>query len=241
MLSRGASGRPAATPELRLSFVKTPLDSPQLSVGEVEEVARPARWVEHDVAHEVSLCALGLAVGREVLDALAPRPHDRWKDDLLQLGVVGVVGSELPLLVVSQRPLQERPEDLGLNLAPVERGSFSQQLELVHLEMKTRRMLEQPTVRVWDARVLPLLRPLGRRIVEELEQAPQLIGAGTAWVRDEILDKQREPVAWNLPEVLSEHRPHALQDEVAPLVRTAATSLCQASDSAQSPYAPRRS
>jgi hypothetical protein len=75
--------------------------------------------------------------------------------------------------------------------------------------------------------VLPLLRPLWRRIVEELEQAPQLVSAGTAWVRDEILDEQREPVTWNLPEVLSEHRPHTLQDEVAPLVGTAATPLPQ--------------
>ena len=35
-------------------------------------------------------------------------------------------------------------------------------------------------------------------------------------------------MARNLPEVLGEHRPHALQDEVAPLVRATATSLRQA-------------
>ena len=112
--------------KFRLSFMQAPLDPPQLSIGEVEEVARAARRVEHHVAHEVGLRALGLAVGREVLDALAPRPHDGRKDDLLQLGVVGVVSSELPLLIVSKRALQERPEDLWLDLTPVERGSFAQ-------------------------------------------------------------------------------------------------------------------
>ncbi|MGO9789989.1 MAG: hypothetical protein ACLP8S_11000 [Solirubrobacteraceae bacterium] len=43
---------------------------------------------------------------------------------------------------MSQRPLQERPEDLRLNVSPVESGSIVQKLELVHLEVQTRWMLE---------------------------------------------------------------------------------------------------
>jgi len=45
---------------------------------------------------------------------------------------------------------------------------------------------------------------------------------------EQLLDDPREAVAWQLPEILGEHRPDALQDEVAPFVGPAAAALGQA-------------
>src|SRR5580693_2916726 len=137
------------------------------------------------------------------------------------------MGSQLPLLVVPERSLQKGAEDLGLDLAPIESRCVAKEFELVHLKMEARRLLEQPAVRVGDAFVLSLARTLGRWVVEQLEQASQLIGARPLRVGDEVLDEPLEPMPGYLYKILREHRPDALEDEIAALVRTTASSLGQ--------------
>src|ERR1035438_3142009 len=145
--------------------MESALDPAQLAVGEVEEVPRPTRWIEYHVVHQVGLCTLRLAMAGQILDPLRPRRHDRREDDLLKLRVVGVMRAKLPLLVMSERSLKQRAEDLRLNLSPVERGSFTQQFKLISEQVQAGRILEQASVCLRTTCVLAVLGPFSRRVV----------------------------------------------------------------------------
>ncbi len=212
------AGRPA---QLGETVRQAALDPAQLAVGDVEEVAAPARGVQDDVAHQVRLGLRRLGGRLEVLDALPPRPHDRGLDDLLDLGLVGVVRADLPLAVVPERALEQVPEDLGLHLAPVLLAGGAENLELFPDEVQAGGAAEQRPVRVRRPRIHAVLGPLRGGIVEVLEEAAQVVRAGAVRVGDQPFEDPGEPVPRDLPEILGEHAPHRLQEEVAPLVGAA--------------------
>ena len=93
--------------------------------------------------------------------------------------------------------------------------------------MDVRRALEEAAVGIRDTGVEAVLGPRAARIVQGLEQAAEIVGARAPTVRQEIVDDPREAVGRDLPEVLGEHRPDALEEEVAQHVGRRGTALAE--------------
>jgi hypothetical protein len=102
---------------------------------------------------------------------------------------VGVVGPELPLGVVAEPLLEQRAEDLRVDLAPVEPARDPQESELLGVEMHVRGALEEAAVGVRDAGVEAVLRPRAARVVQGLEQPAEIVGARAPAVGQEIVDE----------------------------------------------------
>jgi hypothetical protein len=81
------------------------------------------------------------------------------------------------LLVVAEHVLQERAEDRRLDLAPAGHGDFPQELQLFGLQVEPTRLSEQRAVHVRNALVDPVLGALGTRIVQQLEEPSEIVGA----------------------------------------------------------------
>ncbi|MEX0674825.1 MAG: hypothetical protein WD067_08615 [Gaiellaceae bacterium] len=78
---------------------------------------------------------------------------------------------------------------------------------------------EQPAVSEWDAGVEPVGRPLARS-VEPFEEATEVVPARALRLCEQALHDPSEAVLGNHRQVLGEHRPDALEDEVAERFRT---------------------
>ena len=210
-----APAQAGALTQLVLALPQALLEPPQLPIGDVEEVARSTGRIEDHVIHEVVARGDRLSMGGEILDPLAPGAHDRRLDDLLDVGGVRVVRRELPLRVVTEPLLEKRPEDLRVDLTPIEPAGDPQQAELLGVEVDVGRALEEPAVGVGHARVETVLGPWATRVVENLEEAAEVVGARARAVGEQLVDDPGEAVAGDLTEILSEHRPDALEQEVA--------------------------
>lgn len=138
-----------------------------------------------------------------------------------------VVGAEVPLLLVPDRALEQGPEDLRLDVPPAEQARAVEELQLIEEEVQASRMGEERPVRVRRAGVDAVGRPGRRGVVQVLEQAAELVRARPLRMLHELLDDAREPVPGNLAEVLGEHAPHRLQEEVPPVVRAALAPVCE--------------
>ena len=169
-----------------------------------------------------------LGVRREVLDPLAPRPHDRRLDDLLDVGRVRVVSAELPLGVVAKPLLEQRTEDLRIDLAPVESARDAQQTELLAIEMHVRRPFEEAAVRERHAGVETVLRARPTRIVQDRVQTAEVVSTRPSALGEQSVHDPGKAVAGDLAEVLGEHRPNALEQEVPQHVRGSGLPLAEA-------------
>ena len=133
-------------PQLALPLVQPALEAAQLPVGGVQEVARAAGGVENHVVEEVLLKRLDLREGVRCFDALSPGVDDRRLDDLLDVDLMGVMRAQRVLRVPAERALQERAEDVRLDLAPVVVAREAQGEQLVGLEVELGRLVEQPAL-----------------------------------------------------------------------------------------------
>ena len=120
-----------------------------------------------------------------------------------------VVGAEPPLLVVAEPAFEQRAEDRRLDLPPLELRRVAQKLELVRRQVDVRRTLEEAAVRVRRPRVQAVLRPWSPGSLSHVEELPELVGARSVRVRDQLFDHAREAVLGNLAEVLGEQAPDA--------------------------------
>ncbi len=84
------------------------LEAAQLAVGDVEEVPGPAGGIEDDVVEQLALKRLELSERTGRFDALAPRLDDARADDLLDIYLVRVVGTELAASLRAEGVLEER-------------------------------------------------------------------------------------------------------------------------------------
>ncbi len=63
--------------------------------------------------------------------------------------------------------------------------------------------------------------------VEPFEQRAEIIGARSLRAGDEVVDELREQVLFELAEILGEHAPDGLQEEVAQLVGAGGAAVAQ--------------
>lgn len=108
---------------------------PEFPVGDVEEVAAPARRVQYDERCQCLEEFEGLLRGGGVIDAVLPRPDNARFDDLEDVSLVGVVRAEFPAALSSDHALKEGPEDRGVDLAPVVFGGVGEQVQFVPVEV----------------------------------------------------------------------------------------------------------
>ena len=164
--------------------------------------------------HEVALGRLDLRDRLEVSDPLAPRLDHRRQHALQDVRLRRVVRPERPLPLRAERPLEQRAEDRRLDARPVEGRGLAQERDLVGLEVDARRRLEETAVRVRRSGVETVRRrPAGRR--QPAEELAELVRARAPRIRDQVIEAILERSPAQHPEVLGEHRPDALEDEVA--------------------------
>ena len=134
--------------------------------------------------------------------------------------------AERPLPLASESALQEPAEDGGLDAAPAELARLPQQLELLALEVHPRRACEERAIRVGRPRVHPFAGSI-TRLVQVGEELPQVVATRASLVGEQAVEHPREEVRGQHLHVLGEHRPHALQDEVAQHVEVGGEPVLQ--------------
>jgi len=93
--------------------------------------------------------------------------------------------------------------------------------------MDVRGCIEQSAIDVTGVGIQPARGPSARR-VEPGKEAAQVVSARSSRCGDEGFDDTREEMPLQLSEVLREHRPHALQHEIAQDVRWCRTAFKEA-------------
>ncbi len=163
----------------------------------------------------------------DVPDPLAPRLDHRRQDALEDVGLRRVVRPERPLPLRAERSLEQRAEDRRLDARPVEGRGLAQERDLVGLEVEDRRRLEETAVRIGRSGVETVRRrPAGRR--EPAEELAELVRARAPRIRDQVVEAILERSPAQHPEVLGEHRPDALEDEVPHRVTVTVQPLLEA-------------
>jgi len=132
------------SPQLPLAGAQHRLDPAQLAVGDVEEVARAAGGIEHDVAAEGVLRGGELVERVARVDPLTPRLDHRRLDDLANVRLRRVVRPERPGSLAAERPLEQVAEDGRLDELPVEPAGLPEQLDLLAHEAHLGRDGEEP-------------------------------------------------------------------------------------------------
>ena len=124
------------------------------------------------------------------------------------------MGAEAPLPFPSERALEQEAEDRRLDEPPVEGGRLAQLGDLLGRQVDARRCLEELPVRPRCALVQTVLRPIPR-CVQDLEQLAEIVSARPSLILNEPDEELREELVREQAEVLREHAPDALEDEVA--------------------------
>ena len=215
---RGSRLEAALGSKLLLEVVQPQLDPAQLLVGDVEEVARAAGRVEDVEGRERALRGLDVLERLARLEPGQPGLDDRRPHYLHDVLLLGVVRAEAPLALASQRALEQEAEDRRLDQMPVERGRLPQGGHLLRRQVHRRWLLEELPVHERGVLVQPVPGPVAGR-VHELEEPAQIVLAGAARVADQADEELREHPIGKQPQVLGEHAPDALEDEVAERVR----------------------
>lgn len=127
---------------------------------------------------------------------------------------------------MAERALEQRAEDLRLHLPPGEGGDPAQPVQLVDIEVDLCRLLEQCAVDIRHARVHAVARPLSSRR-EPAEELAEVVGAGPPAIAEQAVEDLREAMLRDLAEVLREHAPDRLQEEVAQHVGRGGAALPQ--------------
>ena len=169
---------------------------------------------------------------RNVLDPLGPRIDDRRADDLGDVDLVRVVRAERPLTILSEAALEQAPE-VRLNRPPIEIRRTTKHLQLLTLEMNPGGSAEKAAVCVRHPRVEAGARPARSRVVEKFEEPTEIVRAGASRRGQKSIDHARESVRGEHREILREHAPDRLQDEVAQHIGLARLALAEAIEQAR--------
>jgi hypothetical protein len=124
--------------------------------------------------------------------------------------------------------LEQRTEDLRIDLAPVESARDAQQTELLAIEMHVRGPFEEAAVRERHAGVETVLRARPTRIVQDRVQTAEVVSTRPSALGEQSVHDPGKAVAGDLAEVLGEHRPNALEQEVPQHVRGSGLPLAEA-------------
>ncbi len=121
---------PGRGSEVGDALLELVFEGPQFPVGDVEEVAAAAGGVEHHETGEFIEQLARCSRGGDSVDAPLPGSHDGGTDDFQDVGLVGVVRSQLPPALSADHTFHQRAEDGGVDLAPVMLGGLSEEVEL---------------------------------------------------------------------------------------------------------------
>jgi hypothetical protein len=218
-----------------------PLEVLQRLQGHEQEVAAPARGVEH--AHPAQALQEGLEDRRWVLrvagragDPLARQ--EELRDARLHLGVLGaqrsdhdglhelpdllagrVVGAELSTTIGVEPALEEGPEDRGLDLRPVEATDLEEGADLGLGEREDVGRVEQPAVEPGDLFGPEHPAAVGHPREELAESVSEQMGTATG-----LLGHSGEDAPGQHPSVLGEQAEQDAVEEVGDGLRVVAAA-----------------
>ena len=116
------------------AFVDTRLQPLHFAIGDVEKISRAAGGIEHaEGVHPVAQFAQALESLR-AFNLFGPRISDCRLDDLHDVGRGSEMRAKGVTFLVVHRVLEQRAEDFGLHLGPVELGGFAEQHEFLIVE-----------------------------------------------------------------------------------------------------------
>lgn len=150
--------------QLALAEMQASLDPAQLAVRRVQEVARAAGRIEHNVVHEIVLQAPHIYMCRRCIDPLVPGVDDGRLDDLLDVGLVCVVRAQGVLRLGAKCALEEGAEDVWLDRSPVVLARETQDEELLDIEVDLRGLGEKRAIDISRLRVQPSRRSRTRTV-----------------------------------------------------------------------------
>ncbi len=204
--------------ERRHPVLQLKLETAQFAVRDIEEVATPAGRVEHTEGTQLikQVSCFCRCLGRR--DALPPRPHNRWRDDLHDVRLVRVVGAELVATFLTQHTLHEGTKNRGVDRAPVKFRSPTKVLEFASIHENGRRMFEKLTVHIPGALVTPLPIVVAL-LVEQRKQVADIARRIRLLLLQQCVNGVLQRVAVQHPQIFSEQAPHHLHREALDFVR----------------------
>lgn len=182
-------------------------------VRDVEEVAASAGRIEDPERRELVQERDGLVGVVERVDPQATGRHDRRLDDLVDLALRGVVGTDLVTTLRVDARLQQATEDGRLDLRPVGGRGGQEEVDLRGLQIDPCRPVEQTAVGVGDR--LEHAGPPAVLVAQDREELADGVQVAERRVAMEPPQQRREGPVVEQAQVLGEHAPRHLEHEVA--------------------------